>query len=360
MALSLVRRNESEQSLAAVTLDAIGEVGALVDKYLYLTSSEARDVLVLWTLHAHAIPFLDTSPRLSIASSEYGSGKTRVLEVLEQLTPNAEMATNVTPAVLWRLMEEHDVTTIMIDEADTVFGRMGSGSARTELRAVINAGYRRGGTVTRPKGGHDGGVAKFDVFGPLVLAGVGRLPDSLRDRAIEIPMVKAPPGVALAQFRITEYEREATDAREALRRWSHIAARYVAIVCPELPHDIVNRDADVWEPLFKVAELAGPEWQKRCRRACLAFTRGLDPQSELIRDIADVMGDAERMFTADLLEGLYALPGGKWTESVLTARALAKALDRYGVPSPRNIRIGNDTKKGYLRRDLESAFAEVL
>ena len=64
------------------------EVCELIRRYVVLPGSHFYDVVALWVLHAHAIGAADTSPRLVAKSPEKESGKTRLLEVLEFLTPN--------------------------------------------------------------------------------------------------------------------------------------------------------------------------------------------------------------------------------------------------------------------------------
>jgi hypothetical protein len=128
------------------TLETLEAVQRIFDDYVAFPSDEARDAVVLWTLHTHVFRAFDSTPRLSIRSTEPGSGKSRVLELLESLTPNSLNAISLTPAVLWRLMD-HGQPTILLDEVDTIFGRNGSSSAYLSLRAIINAGHRQGATV---------------------------------------------------------------------------------------------------------------------------------------------------------------------------------------------------------------------
>ena len=60
----------------------------------------------------------DTTPRLCVLSPEKGSGKTRVLEVLQLVCPAAELVLNISPAALFRLIGAGPITLLM-DEADT-------------------------------------------------------------------------------------------------------------------------------------------------------------------------------------------------------------------------------------------------
>ena len=43
------------------------------------------------------------------------------------------------------------------------------------------------------------------------------------------------------------------------------------IAWPEMPPEIQDRDADVWEPLIAVADAIGGEWPKRARVAAVTL-----------------------------------------------------------------------------------------
>jgi len=77
-----------------------------------------------------------------ISSPEKGSGKTRLLEVLEYLCRYARHSTNMSAAYLFRTVELLEPT-LLIDEADAIFGP--GEKTHEDLRALINAGHRRDG-----------------------------------------------------------------------------------------------------------------------------------------------------------------------------------------------------------------------
>ena len=104
-----------------------------------------------------------------------------------------------------------------------------------------------------------------------------------------------------------------------------------------LPKGIEDRDADVWEPLLAVAELAGGHWPERARVAAVAAVAAdgvkatPSPGIDLLADIRPSSTDCqvEAIFTADLLAELAkhgpALADG-WTAS-----RLARMLHGYGI-----------------------------
>ena len=82
-------------------LDAIA---ATFERYLALPK-HASTALALWVLHVYAFPAWFTSPFLAITSPVKRCGKTWVLIVLGALVPRRLVTSNVTPAVLFRMIE---------------------------------------------------------------------------------------------------------------------------------------------------------------------------------------------------------------------------------------------------------------
>lgn len=336
-----LRRNTGD-----LTVECLNAVGEVFDRYLVFPSTESRDAVVLWTLHTHVFQSFYTTPRLSVRSREPGSGKTLVLEILEQLAPNPFLAVDITPGVLWRTLE-NSAPTILVDEADTIFGRAGSSSSHRYLRGILNAGYRRGATVPRCVGTDD--VKRFNVFGPVALAGLGRLPETLASRSVEIVMRKRKPGDAeVSQFRLQLVEEGMKRVRALCELWAGRASSPLKVAMPDLP--VINRDADVWSPLCAIADLAGVEWSERSRTACKALTsrkeRSIGPA--LLADIRRVFGDDDKLSTVDLIARLKALADSEWQHDTFTGRSMARLLAEYDVES-QSIRQAGAVVRGYKR-----------
>jgi Protein of unknown function (DUF3631) len=332
-----------------VALDQVQEV---FDEYVTFPSDEARDAVVLWVLHTHVFASFESTPRLSIRSTEPGSGKTRVLEVMEHLVPKAMNAVYVTPGVMWRSMEQGHPT-MMLDEADTIFGKSGSGSAHRYLRGIINAGHRKGATVPRCVGSED--VKQFHVFGPVVLAGIGRLPETIANRSVEIVMRRRRKGDReIRPFRVKFAIPELRKAYENCEEWAQSAGMELDMSMPELP--VKDRDADVWEPLVSIADMASEQWGKRARKACAALTadskeKPVSLGARLLKDIHAVFGDAEQLFTWEVLDGLYRLDDSPWEPGEFDSRKLSRMLVEYGI-APSVMRKGKEVARGYKRADF--------
>jgi len=114
------------------------------------------------------------------------SGKSRALECLNALCFRSIMASSVSAAVIFRVLEAWHPT-LLLDEAE-VYNREGM----IECLALLNAGYRKGQVALRMEKVEDGNptIGFFDTFGPKALAGTAELADTLQSRSILSHMTK--------------------------------------------------------------------------------------------------------------------------------------------------------------------------
>ena len=300
-------------------------------------------------------------------SPEKQSGKTRLLEVLELVCRDPTKVASITAAALFQTVAS-GTPTLLIDEADAIFA--GNSERNEDLRGILNAGNAVGSKVIR--GGKDGKPLAYDVFCPKVVAGIatGKLPDTIRDRAVVVPMARKLKSERVERLRRRRLTEEVEALRDELRLWAqrHIRAleRY------DLPgplEEISDRMEEAWEPLLAIADLAGGDWPDRARQAALALSgRGEVEDSSigvvLLAAVHDAIGDAPAMFTEDILDAINLneeLPFGGWSDGRgLDARTLAKKLRPYGIKPRGTIRIGDNTKKGYRAQDMRDAWRRYL
>ena len=319
-------------------------------------------VLCLWILHTWALSAFYVTPRLVLDSPEPGSGKTRVLEVLALLCRGAKLTLSTTTAALYRRIaaaaaeEPASVLTVLQDEADAVFGRTTNPQAE-DLRALFNAGYKRGATVDRCEGdAKKMRVREFPVFAPVALAGLaGKMPATITDRAITLHMRRRAPEEHVHEYRERDVSVEAAPLRDRLDAWATANRDALTEARPRMPEGVRDRPAEVWEALSAVADVAGGGWPELARAACRHFV--LDTEADdklslglrLLRDLRTVFGDSDRMHSADIVAALKADAESEWRDlwgKELDQRRLAKELRRYGVES-QDVRIGTVIRTGY-------------
>ena len=339
--------------------DALAGIEQFLRRYVVFPRPEAIVAVVLWIAHTHAIERADATPYLAISSPEKQSGKTRLLECLRLLAHECgSIVVTPTAATIYRSLEASPGVTLLLDELDAVF--RDRSDRYEEVRAVINAGHRRGATVPRSVPGPKNTwvVKQFPVFGPKALAGIGKLPDTVADRAIPIRMVKRKQTEPVERFHERVVRSEA--AKMAMRFTAALAAQPPEFEAA-LPVELPDRAADAWEPLFAIADAAGAGWPARARRSAIVLHASREADDSLgLRLLSEVrlVFDArsvERISTADLITALQADEESPWTDErhPLTPRRLARLLAPFEITS-KQVRIGSTNLKGYER----AAFVE--
>ncbi len=289
--------------------EVLNEVAETFSRYCALPEG-AKDILTLWCGYTHCFEAFQCSPRLRVTSPEKGCGKTTVRDVIRLFVSHPLMTENFTVAVLFRLIQQHKPT-VLADEVDTHVCEKNE-----ELRCLLNSGHRRGGKVYRCEGeGNE--VRGYNVFAPVVLCGLGKLPETLLDRSIVIQLDRAVEGELQAEFNSHRVEKEKDLCRKVARFIADNKARLKACN-PVLPEGIYNRLADNWRPLFAVAEIADGEWPARAKAAFRSLTTTGDPDTQslgvtLLRDIREVF-DGDEMLSRELIDKLSALEESPWGE----------------------------------------------
>ena len=340
----------------------LDDVRALIRRYVIVDDAQA-DALALWTFHTHALPAAEATPYLAVNSAEKRSGKTRLLEVLSLLAARPWMTGRVTAAVLIRKLAK-ETPTLLLDESDAAFKAEKEYAAT--LQAILNSGYRRGGCASLcVKAGGDFELKDFPTFGPKAIAGIGSLPDTIADRAIPIALKRRAPNEAIARFRQRDAEIEVKPLREGLACWASANIEALTDARPDLPPELDDRAADVWEPLLAIADVTGGDWPQRARLAALALSVGdrRDDDSLGVRLLADIKAifeerKADRLSSGQLADGLVAIEEAPWGDlrgKPLDPRTLARRLRPYGI-HPCKMRFGDATGRGYERADLMDAW----
>lgn len=356
------------------------EVEDFITRHVHFAAPEGATFCALWVAHTHAFEAATVTPYLAITSPEKGSGKTRLLEVLELLVREPWMLASISASALFRLVASERVT-LLIDETDSIFRER---SARAdELRGLINAGYRESGKAVRVEGvGRGGKIGKYPVFCPKALAGIGSLPDTIADRSIVIRLERRMQIEWSTRWRTQTASEESEPIRKKLQAWAvdRGVIDQLKASMPDVPKLSSDRAAEVWEPLLAIADLAGGSWPETARQAAAALDaeRVQDETQSgtilLLRHIQDIFAKTgrEAIPTAELVRGLVDNeegPWAKWWGRGLSmgdvkgpAASLAKMLSHHHI-RPREIATtlaDGQPQMGYYRSDFEQAWRRYL
>ncbi|MFG2856071.1 DUF3631 domain-containing protein [Streptomyces mirabilis] len=340
------------------------QLKAAIARFVILPSEEALDATVLWVAATHLQASWQHAPRLAVVGPAKRCGKSRLLDVLTETVHNPVITVNSTAAAVFRSITE-EPPTLLVDEADTIFGTPKQAEKNEEMRGLLNAGHQRDRYVLRVVG-NDHTPHRFHTFAMAALAGIGDLPDTIMDRSIVIRMRRRAEGERVSPYRTKRDSPALHELRAQLTQWAMPLAERALILEPAMP--VEDRAADTWEPLVIVADLAGGPWPHRARHAC---TRMVTAEAEAEQDnpsnariLADIRrifhakGEQEHLSTDEILFALNGDPEAPWAEhgrGGLTPRGLGAMLREYGISSG-NVRVGEIQRKGYTRNKFADAW----
>ena len=351
--------------------ELFNELQSAIERYVVLPSAHHRAAIVLWIAATHCVPAFDYATRLVVRSAEKRSGKSRLLEIIDATCHRPLRAVNATVPAIFRSLEGEAPPTLILDEADTIFGSRKVAEQNEDLRGLLNAGFQRGLPVLRTVGPqHE--PKEFNTFAMAALAGIGQMPDTIEDRAVVIKMRRRKPAEQVQPYRIRRDAPHLHNLRERLAIWSASAAPALEDYYPALP--VEDRAADTWEPLVAVADIAGGSWPQMARDAALALTDEADSAAEddsinlrLLADIKTIFAGTDRPnvvgqkveFIASSLmcERLAGIEESPWSDWELTPSKLGHRLKEYGIKTGHNT---DKTARGYRIEDFQDAFERYL
>jgi hypothetical protein len=327
-------------------------------------------ILGLWAVATHLFESFDCFPYLAITSPTKRCGKTRTGELLEFVCASPLRTVGISVAALFRVIQKKKPT-LLIDEAESLRGR----DERTSmLREILNVGYKRGQKVIRCEGGNGKAYQprEFETFCPKVLILIGALPETLGDRCIPIQM-KRHVQEKLERFRIARVKAETRPIQAAAKEWARRNRAQVErwyntndVTC------LVDREAELWLPLFAVCFVAAPGRVAELEAIAQQLS-GMKAASESadfgirlladIREFFEAHGD-ERVTTTDVLSALNGIQESPWPTwsngRGLESRSLSRLLRSFGI-QPKNLRL-DETRvaKGYEKIDFVDAWKRYL
>lgn len=359
------------------------QLEAYLTSYVAFTTPDYAFALSLWTAATYLWPHFDAFGYLVITSDTKRSGKTRLSEILQNVSSNPRAFAAMTPSTLFRSIRDENPT-IFIDEAEAI-----SGEAAGTMRTVLNVGYRKGQTV--PRQGKGGMIEEWPVYCPKVFILIGDMFDTLRDRSIIIRMRRTKAALQRFRYDIAKADGNAlgeqvnaflTDRKDMVLDWYMGASTEDFAFLPD-------RDAEIWMPLFAVCSVLAPERMDELKRVAVDMTTDKTQESRryhelgqseedatneeyaerLLKDLHTAMNGDKHLYTNEALDKLKAIPTAPWRKfrgDGLTAIDMGNLLSRFGV-APKLIRTGRKGQKtgtnaervarGYRAEDVTKAIA---
>lgn len=159
------------------------DIEAYIYKHVDLLNPQSYHVFAGFIFSTWIPELFDFTPYLGFYGRE-AVGKTRALEILNELCFRAWLTTGLTIATLFRLVEKFNPT-LLLDESEFL-----TAQERRELISLLNAGQRRGITVPRMTGEQYDKVKWFSVYCPKCIAGTETLKKTTTSRMITFTMTR--------------------------------------------------------------------------------------------------------------------------------------------------------------------------
>ncbi len=350
----------------------VGKVAKYLSDYIALPPRRII-VAAAWIVAARLVDRFDRFPHLAITSPEKRCGKTRFLQLVERVVPEPYNTTNISPAALYRLIEQKKPT-LLLDEAQSI-ARRGS-EASEVLREIFNSGIDRNAKVIRCGGKNMNELHEFRVYSPKVIALIGELDSVLADRCLAIELKRKSDADKVLPYRSRIVEPRGDQLSSELASWAEANADHVAQVYDSLePFPIDNdRMAELLLPLQAVLTVGDESYLPELEAYAFDLERA-EAESEnkspgvlllnACREIFD--GKNQFMGTANLVAALHSRthePWATWNRSnPITETAVAKLLRPYGIrPDKRQQKVSgfNRTVRGYWAKDFTESWGRYL
>jgi hypothetical protein len=335
------------------------EIAETIRRFIVCTP-EVAQATALWAAMTWLMDTVQVAPLAVITAPEKRCGKSQLLFLLGKLVYRPLTASNISAAALFRTIERWRPT-MLIDEADAFMRE------NEDMRGLLNSGHTREGAYVIRVTGDEHEPTRFSTWGAKALAGIGKMADTLMDRAILLELRRKLPHESVDRLRHAAPDLFSTLA-EKLCRWVGDHREDVRKARPVLPGQLNDRAQDNWEPLLAIADVAGGPWPDMARAAAVKLASIEADQSigvELLSDIREIFSarNVDRISTGELIIRLCEDKEKRWSTynhgMEMSARQLANRLTQYGIKS-KSVRISASTPKGYKLSCFAEAFERYL
>jgi hypothetical protein len=350
----------------------VGRVFLYLADYLILSEASLLAISA-WVVAAWLAKVWDRFPHLGITSPRPRCGKTRLLELLQQICPNAKLTVSISPPALFRKIRV-EMPTLLHDEAQSL--SRGGSEAAEALREIFCGGISKKATVSRCVG-QNHIPTDFPIYCPKAVALIGKLDGTLADRSLPIQMKRKKEGEEVKRFRMRVIEGDGATVSADLKKWAECETtkKHAKKLYDQLePFDIDNdRMAELLLPLQTVLIMEGGEDDdtnlplgelRRYAEDLEKLVAEIERQSPAVRLLAackDILTSKIYFIrTQELIQQLVALPEEEWNTyshgMPITERALAILLEDYDIKPRRD----NRQQRGYCRHHFLDAWARYI
>lgn len=171
----------------------LSDISATILRFIVCTK-ETADTAALWIAKTWFIKEIRVAPLAVITAPEKRCGKSLFLFLLGRLVARPLTASGISSAALYRTVEKWQPT-LLIDEADSFM------KENEEMRGLLNCGHTREGAYIIRVVGDNHEPTRFCTWGSKALAGIGKMADTIMDRAVVLELRRKLPHEQVERLR---------------------------------------------------------------------------------------------------------------------------------------------------------------
>jgi len=257
----------------------LSEIESELRKYIELAEDDREYTLIsLWIIGTYLQPIWISYPYIGISGAKR-TGKSKLLKFIEMLAFNALFSTNISTAVLYRLIQSLRCT-ILMDEAEA----LSNAQRKSELKNILYSGYKKYGFVYRSGKTKSDQIIpeKFEVFSPKVFVTYEGLEEILNDRSINIVMIRTM-NKDISDREIDESDPIWEELRSklyifALKNWRKIREIYRSF---EEVEEIHSRELELWKPILVLAKFFSDDVFEKMKELAIKKIREKEMREEV-------------------------------------------------------------------------------
>ncbi len=342
------------------------EISSTIKRFLILPD-EGADIMALYAVFTYIFKAFGICPLLIFLSAIMRSGKTLAETIMSFLCNKSIAVSNISEAVLYRVVTRDEPTLIM-DELDALFGQKKSDKSEA-TRALLNSGQTIFTAFVLRCNPQTFEPEMFSTYCPKICAAIKTLPATIMDRGFVLHLERKKPSEKVERFSKVKVDPAFGILRSKVQRWVNDNREQLKTIEPALPPGLSDREVDNLEPLFAVAQAAGPEWITRASKSALFLSAKSAEEGEaaimLLEDIYNYFSkhEKDRVSSKDLADYLGELEVRPWPEwrkdKPISPRQIASILKPFNI-SPSPIRIDGLPTKGYDKKNFVDAWGRYL
>ena len=222
------------------------QIRDVLTEFVCFDDTRLYDYLSILVILTYVKPIFDTVPIIGI-NGPPESGKTRLLEILEEVAFNASFCSSITASSMTRMIER-DQTTLLVDEAEELID-----SSRSEVFKILRACYKKSGkriVASKTKGD----VNEYSVYALTFVVNIAGFHQALLTRMVPISMSS---NKQMPQFIRQKHNYRLAMLRDSLYCFAMQFAKRVAhLYINAQPIDgLEGRDYEVWIAPLTIARL---------------------------------------------------------------------------------------------------------